>query len=101
MIRVLDWVLDMKTHFKVFASYNILQNLCDFIHVLIFVIVSKRQKNPKLTNIVIYLISVWYDGVFHICVLNSHVYNSLFIYHILKLSLHALPRHKLHCLPQT
>ena len=43
----------MNTHFKVFASYNILQYLCDFIHVLIFVNVSKCQKNPKLTNIVI------------------------------------------------
>jgi hypothetical protein len=29
----------MNTRFKVFASYNILQNLCDFIHVLIFVTV--------------------------------------------------------------
>jgi len=43
----------MNTRFKVFASYNILQNLCDFIHVLIFVTVSKCQKSPKLTNIVI------------------------------------------------
>jgi hypothetical protein len=41
----------MNTRFKVFASYNILQNPCDFIHVLIFVTVSKCQKNPKLTNI--------------------------------------------------
>jgi hypothetical protein len=45
--------LDMNTRFKVFASYNILQCLCDFIHVLIFVTVSKCRKNPKLTNIVI------------------------------------------------
>jgi hypothetical protein len=44
----------MNTRFKVFASYNILQNLCDFIHVLIFVIVSKYQKSPKLMNIVIH-----------------------------------------------
>jgi hypothetical protein len=43
----------MNTRFKVFASYNILQYLCDFIHVLIFVTVSKYRKNPKLTNIVI------------------------------------------------
>ena len=43
----------MNTRFKVFASYNILRYLCDFIHFLIFVIVSKCQKNPKLTNIVI------------------------------------------------
>ena len=42
----------MDTRFKVFASYNILQYLCDFIHVLIFVIVSKCRKNPNLTNIV-------------------------------------------------
>ena len=50
---VLNWVLDMNTHFKVFASYNILQYLCDFIHVLIFVIVSKCWKRSKLMNIVI------------------------------------------------
>ena len=31
----------MNTRFKVFASYNILQGLCGFIHVLIFVTVSK------------------------------------------------------------
>jgi hypothetical protein len=43
----------MNTRFKVFASYNILQYLCDFIPVLIFVIVSKCRKSPKLTNIVI------------------------------------------------
>jgi hypothetical protein len=42
----------MNTRFKVFASYNILQYLCDFIHVLIFVTVSKCQKSPNLTNIV-------------------------------------------------
>ena len=42
--------LDMNTHFKVFASYNILQYLCDFIHVLIFVTISKCQKSPKVTN---------------------------------------------------
>ena len=42
----------MNTHFKVFASYNILQNLYDIIHVLIFATVSKCQKSPKLTNIV-------------------------------------------------
>ena len=42
----------MDTRFKVFASYNILQYLCDFIHVLIFVIVSKCRKSPNLTNIV-------------------------------------------------
>jgi hypothetical protein len=43
----------MNTCFKEFASYNILQYLCDFINVLIFVIVSKCQKSPKLMNIVI------------------------------------------------
>ena len=43
----------MNTCFKVFASYNILQYLCDFIHVLIFVTVLKCQKCPKWTNIVI------------------------------------------------
>jgi hypothetical protein len=43
----------MNTRFKVFASYNILQYVCDFIHALIFVTVSKCRKSPKLTNIVI------------------------------------------------
>ena len=43
----------MNTRFKVFASYYILQYLCDFIHGLMFVIVSKYRKSPKLTNIVI------------------------------------------------
>ena len=43
----------MNICFIVFASYNIIQYLCDFIRVLIFVIVSKCQKNPKWTNIVI------------------------------------------------
>jgi hypothetical protein len=43
----------MNTRFKVFASYNILQYLCDFIHVLIFVIVSKCRKSLNLTDIVI------------------------------------------------
>ena len=43
----------MNARFKVFASYNILQYLCDFVHVLIFVNVSKCQKSPKLTKIVI------------------------------------------------
>jgi hypothetical protein len=45
----------MNTCFKVFASYNILQYLCDLIHVFIFVTVSKCQKSPNLTNIVILL----------------------------------------------
>ena len=40
---------------KVFASNNILQYLCDFIHALTFVIVSKCWKSPKLTNVVIKL----------------------------------------------
>jgi hypothetical protein len=43
----------MNTRFKVFASYNILQYLCEIIHLLIFVTVSKCRKSPKLTNIVI------------------------------------------------
>jgi hypothetical protein len=43
----------MNTRFKVFASYNILQYLCDFIHVLRFETVSKCQKSPKLMNIMI------------------------------------------------
>jgi hypothetical protein len=44
----------MNTRFKAFVSYIILQYLCDFIHVLIFVTASKCQKSPKLTNIVIF-----------------------------------------------
>ena len=43
----------MNTHFKVFASYNISQYVCHFIHALIFVTVSKCRKSPKLTNVVI------------------------------------------------
>ena len=43
----------MNTRFKVLASFYILQYLCDFIYVLIFVTVSKCRKSPKLTNIVI------------------------------------------------
>ena len=43
----------MNTRFKVFTSYNILQYLSDFIHVLIFGPISKCQKSPKLMNIVI------------------------------------------------
>ena len=38
---------------EVLASSNILQYMCDFIHVLIFVIISKCRKNSKSTNIVI------------------------------------------------
>jgi hypothetical protein len=51
----------MNTRFKVFSSHNILQYLCDIIHVLIFVTVSKCQKNLKLTNIVIlvYFLELW------------------------------------------
>ena len=44
----------MNTLFKIFISYNILQYVCDFIHVLIFVTVSKCRKSPKLMNIVIH-----------------------------------------------
>ena len=43
----------MNIRFKVFAPYNILQYLCDYIHVLIVVTVSKCRKSPKLTNILI------------------------------------------------
>jgi hypothetical protein len=48
----------MNTRFKVFASDNILQYLCDFIHGLIFVTVSKCRKSPKLTNRVIQVM-IW------------------------------------------
>jgi hypothetical protein len=40
----------MNTRFKVFASYNILQYLCDFIHVLIFVTVSKMLKKSQINE---------------------------------------------------
>ena len=40
----------MNIRFKVFASYNILQYLCDFIHVLIFVTVSKCRKKPQINE---------------------------------------------------
>ena len=40
----------MNTRFKVFASYSILQYLCDFIHVLMFVTVSKCQKNSQINE---------------------------------------------------
>ena len=43
-------------------SYNILQYLCDFIHVLIFVLVSKCQKNPKLT---IYSVIISFMSLLH------------------------------------
>ena len=52
----------MNTRFKVCDSYNVLQNLCDFIHVLIFVTVSKCWKSPKLTNIVIVLAASYCIG---------------------------------------
>jgi hypothetical protein len=61
----------MNTRFKVFASYNILQYLCDFIHVLIFITVSKCQKSPKSTNIVIHEVSLigfwWLTGLLTDC----------------------------------
>jgi hypothetical protein len=38
----------MNTRFKVFASYNILQYLCDFIHILIFVTISKMPKKSQI-----------------------------------------------------
>ena len=40
----------MSTRFKVFASYNILEDLCDFIHVLIFVTVSKSRKKSQINK---------------------------------------------------
>ena len=40
----------MNTRFRVFASYNILQYLCDFIHVLIFVTVSKCRKKSQINE---------------------------------------------------
>ena len=55
--------LDMNTCFKVFASYNILQYMCDFIDVLRFVTVSKCWKSPKLTNIVIWRLHTWFETI--------------------------------------
>jgi hypothetical protein len=58
----------MNTRFKVFASVNVLQYLCDFIHVLIFVTVSKCRKFPKLTNIVIedeLTINLWEASLYY------------------------------------
>jgi hypothetical protein len=67
----------MNTRFKVFASYNILQYLCDFIHVLIFVTVSKCQKIPKLTNIVIQVIhaitAVWNAAIEDISAISKKI----------------------------
>ena len=40
----------MNTRFRVFASYNILQYLRDFVHVLIFATVSKCRKSPKFNE---------------------------------------------------
>ena len=53
----------MNTRFKISASYNILQYLCDFIRVLISVTVSKCRKSLKLTNIVIKDIKMWPVGL--------------------------------------
>ena len=55
----------MNTRFKVIASYNILPY--DFIHVLIFVIVSKCRKSPKLTYIVNFVNTTCYI-VFYIVI---------------------------------
>jgi hypothetical protein len=60
----------MNIRFKVFASYNILQYLCDFIHVLIFGTVSKCRKSPKLTNIV-FVVDIWDCSRMHITVMNE------------------------------
>ena len=56
----------MNTRFKVFASYIILQYLCDFIHVFIFVTISKCRKSPKLTNIMIKGISTIHVRLFYV-----------------------------------
>ena len=40
----------MNTRFRVFASYKILQNLCNFIYVLIFVTVSICQKKSQINE---------------------------------------------------
>ena len=58
---VLKWVLDMNTRFKVLASDNILQYMCDLIHVLIFVTFSKCRKSPKLTNIGIWDLHIMWE----------------------------------------
>ena len=70
----------MNTWFKVFASYNILQYPSDFIHVLIFVTISKCPKSPKLTKIVINLnIDMYHGGVKidpYMFTLKNHFHNS-------------------------
>ena len=48
----------MNTRFKIFASSNILQYMCEFLHVMMFVNVSKFPKSPKLTNIVFSLLGL-------------------------------------------
>ena len=40
----------MHTRFKVFASYSILQYMRDFIHVIIFIIVSKMPKKSQINE---------------------------------------------------
>ena len=39
----------MNTHFKVFASYNIIQYMCDFIHALIYICYCLKM--PKKSQI--------------------------------------------------
>ena len=48
LIGFLKWTPALK-----YLHLTIFFNICDFIHVLIFVTVSKCRKSPKLTNIVI------------------------------------------------
>ena len=50
LIWVPNWGLDMNTPFKVLASYNILQYMCAFIHVLISITVSKMPKKSQINE---------------------------------------------------
>ena len=66
----------MNTCFKVFASYNILQYMCDFIHVLLFVIVSKCRKKSQINE---YIVIVLYLQIYD----ETYVKNGMKIGHTL------------------
>ena len=84
----------MNIRFKVFAAYNIFQNLCDYIHVLIFVTVSKSRKSPKLTDIVILtkMDQVVIEDYYHMTSMNENM-NQMKLTHVLqsKISLNLSP----------
>ena len=83
----------MNTRFKVFASYNILQYLCDFIRVLIFATVSKCRKSPKLTNIVmtVSMCTIPLHSKFYKIVLWYECTRIIWMGYLLQIILHWLP----------